>query len=348
MGITANTQPASSDPEQALYPKPSAPPRYDDDEYNKNKYDVFEYVFYPQNIYHDLPKKKTPTLQAAPDRVSNGHTFPVLNYSPLIINNNVGNRYDSRPAPRRPAEEKMSQNAAIGYSILLSLSALTLLPYGIRAAYKAVKNLIQGQRPLNTLWRLYTMITGGVIGLIKGASLGAAIGSALPGLGTTAGAVIGAICCPLIGLGTGALVGKYTAKAVSWLNAREDVDVSFTNHNKWKLSETAKNYLEAGINSDQPAAYRQNTLTHILTRLRDQKNAWGMRGYIPFSEESRSRELGNHTLRLIQSGRAPFYDSHGRYLFWESTDKHQALALHLDTKQWVEGRVVMRPVNMPQ
>lgn len=336
---------------------PSAPPAYDivelDDEDIEYPHIAREYeqrnpaalplkpTFTFTKIYNDLPEK--PVKQQS---VSDAHRQPVspaVHFSPIIIN--AGNHYDHsiHNHPRRRTEdEKMSQNSAIWYGFLISLGTLTLAPYGIRAIFKGLRNLLTFDRPLNTLWRLYTVSVGVTIGLIKGAALGAAIGTALPGLGTAAGAMIGLICCPLIGAGIGALAGKYSAKLVSWINARDGVDVSSTNHHKWKMPENAKTNIENHIRDYKPNSLSGNTVFTVMSRLRNQKNAMGKRAYIPLTEDYASRELGNQTLSTIKSGVVP--QRHNQYLFWNTHDNETVLALDLKQNHWVEGKVSMQRV----
>lgn len=258
--------------------------------------------------------------------------------SPIIIINppyygQGGGRGSNHHGKSTVDDKNKSSAGAIVALIALIAGAIALGSYGIKKIWNSTSNLFQQRKVGKSVWRLATISAGIGTGLLKGVAIGAAIGSAIPGIGTAAGAVIGLVCCPLIGAGLGALIGKYTAKAFSWFTHRNDKNaVSKSCPEKYTLPADVKKHLREESGLDEMSQ------TRMLKKLREQKNRIGLWGSVPHTSSREMKDKANTILQKIRTDVPPTVNG-GLYIWKLKTSGNEALAWDNQAQVWKEGNL---------
>jgi hypothetical protein len=179
--------------------------------------------------------------------------------------------------------------AGAALAIGLAAAALPIVSaaYAIKKTYNSLSNLIHGQKPLRSLWRLAGMGGAGYGGWVSGVMLG----SVVPGIGTVIGGLVGGIVGIAIGVGVDALLAKYTGKLMSYIVYKD------TNPDKVKLSAKQKHDYE--INKGN-VVYAENTLKAIREEKRKIKSS-SYSELLPFSSGRDEKKAFNVIIQKVKN-----------------------------------------------
>jgi hypothetical protein len=165
--------------------------------------------------------------------------------------------------------------------------------YATKKTYNSLRDLVNGDKILRSLFRLSAIGGGGYGGVVSGMIVGAMLGSAIPGFGTLAGSIVGAIFGGSLGMGMGALLAKYIAKGISALVYHDELNP--TNPEKYQLTDLQQQHLiERGFDL---AVIKQ-----MMLAIRQQKQALGPYASWPFSDERQEKNRLNRLLQAIKQG----------------------------------------------
>jgi hypothetical protein len=150
--------------------------------------------------------------------------------------------------------------------------------------------------------------------------LGATVGSMIPGIGTAAGAIIGAVFGSTILAAVGAAFGKYSLQLASWYRHGDDPDqVSATNPDKWNVAGIQAKLHEKNVNMDT------RDIVSMLQTLKADKNVHQtIEGSISGTAANVEKNRYNKFLAAIKSGKDPHQsvrvDAHTKFM-WNKKDE---------------------------
>ena len=178
-------------------------------------------------------------------------------------------------------------------AVLVAIAGIIGAIYSIKKIFNSLVNLIKGNKVFRSLYRLAGIGSGGYGGAIGGIILGALLGSVFPGLGTLAGAIIFGILGAGAGAGLGALITKYSAKLISYLFNKDELNP--TNPEKYKLGKEEVRQLKAqGFDIDVVKA--------MIEKIHDVKqNADTISASFPFTDDRANKNALNNLLHDIKS-----------------------------------------------
>lgn len=207
-------------------------------------------------------------------------------------------RTDSDRKKDKKNPENNSNLTALFAVIGLILLASSGMIYGTKKLVNSVKNIFQGKKVLRSLYRTAAII----IGLVSGIALGFYFG--LPALITSAGAalaeakLLSIFIAGSLGVATGALIAKYTARLFSAILYSKEINPS--NPEKYQLGAGQQQALEAmGVNIKQ--------FNQLMQAVRDHKKAkfpvWKFWSSWPWTEAKQQKNDLNMIIADLKSGK---------------------------------------------
>lgn len=177
----------------------------------------------------------TKDIHASNDHYNNDSWWRDMFILNWLFNSNNHSRNNSS----RDSDSKTGTLGAMLVLLVVAFSGIILGALGAIEALEALRNIFRNKQIVRNLYTLLGAAVGSYLGVFSGIELGIWLAPLVPGLGLTAGMVIGAMFCAGIGLCVGTYFCKWTGMLISYIVYGE------TNPGKWQLTSQEKQALHS-------------------------------------------------------------------------------------------------------